>query len=474
MRRYIFFVVIMCSMFFMAVFSYLRAYYISLGISIVLISVFLANILQRSKPILRNYPVIGLMRSLLIFIRPILRQYILESYKDESPYDYKKRNVVYERATGKDSIISFGSEGNLYTPGSEWIAHSIIPTEPPEIDYVKIGYHDCLKPYLSSRINISAMGFATLSKNAVIALNLGAKLGGFSQNTGEDGICPHHLESGGDLVWQIGTGFSGCRTSDGNFDFNFFEKTSQLDTVKMIEIKLSQGAKPGVGGLFREFKTFEKFLYFVRQLRELSGGKPIGLKLCIGNPKDFLNLCDVMTETGILVDYFQIDGAEGGTIGASWELINHAGIPLLDGLAFVHNTLIKKGLRDKIKLLCSGKIATGFDIFRTIALGADICCVARGMLLALGCVQARKCKSGKCPVGIATQDVYRSKAISIEKKALEIANYHRATLHAFSELLGIAGINSTNEVSPRFIYRRLPDGSIQNYEQIYSKKFFKH
>ena len=388
------------------------------------------DMLQTHHTILRNFPVLGHFRFLFEMIRPEIYQYFVESDTDGVPFDRDTRSLVYQRAKNVRDTVPFGTKEDVYEVGYEWVNHSMAPVHnAPEDMRVTIGGPDCTQPYSASLLNISAMSYGSLSKNAILALSAGAKLGNFAHNTGEGGISPYHTEGGADLIWQIGTGYFGCRTDDGNFSEELFEAKANLEQVKMIELKLSQGAKPGHGGILpaakltaeiaairhvpmgadvnsppghRVFDTPRGLLEFIARLRTLSGGKPVGFKLCIGKRREFLSVCKAMVETGITPDFIVVDGGEGGTGAAPLEFSNHIGAPLVEGLIFVHNALIGYDLRDRVSVVASGKVTSGFDLMKRLALGADACYSARGMMLALGCIQALKCNSNHCPVGVAT------------------------------------------------------------------------
>ncbi|PKP51207.1 MAG: FMN-binding glutamate synthase family protein, partial [Bacteroidetes bacterium HGW-Bacteroidetes-12] len=382
----------------------------------------------------------------------------------------------------------------------EWMDRSIYAKIEHEINHsprVMIGGKDCKKPYSASLLNISAMSFGALSQNAVLAMNKGAKLGGFAHNTGEGGISPYHKEHGGDLIWQVGTGYFGCRNETGNFCPDTFQKNATLENVKMIEIKLSQGAKPGHGGILpatknteeiaairhvkpftdvlspprhTAFDTPEDLMNFIAQLRNLSGGKPIGFKLCVGKKQEFINFCEAMQKTGIKPDFITVDGGEGGTGAAPVEFSNSLGMPLRDGLAFVVDTLKSFGLKEEIKVIAAGKILSGFHMVRAIALGADLCNSARAMMMAVGCIQALQCNTNKCPVGVATQSKSLMKGLNVEDKSQRVANYHKKTVSAFAELLGAAGLSKPEELRREHINRRISMTTVMDYSEIYPEK----
>jgi glutamate synthase domain-containing protein 2 len=438
---------------------------------------------QRRHAVLRNYPLIGHLRFLLEFVRPELRQYFLESDQDEVPFSRAERSLVYERAKQEEDKRPFGTQLDTYGAEYEWINHSIAPRKLRGHDFrITIGGPDCKQPYSASIFNISAMSFGALSANAILALNAGAKAGGFAHDTGEGSISRHHRVHGGDLIWEIASGYFGCRNDDGSFSAEHFAAAACEPQVKMIEIKLSQGAKPGHGGVLpgakvtseiaeargvpagkdcvspaghSVFSTPIGLLQFVRQLRELSGGKPVGFKLCIGHPWEFFAICKAMLVSGITPDFIVVDGAEGGTGAAPVEFIDHVGTPLQEGLLLVHNTLVGLNLRDKIRLGASGKIITAFDIARTLAIGADWCNSARGFMFALGCLQAQTCHTGQCPTGVATQDPMRQRALHVPTKAERVTRFHHNTLQALAELVGAAGLEHPGDLKPWHIVRRV-------------------
>ena len=452
------------------------------------------DLFQRKQSIRRNYPILGHLRFFLEYLRPEIRQYFLEEDAQETPFSRNQRSIVYQRAKDVVDKRAFGTLQNVYAAGHEWINHTIVPSKLENSDFrVRIGesWHE---PYELSVFNISAMSFGALSANAIRALNKGAKLGGFAHDTGEGSISSHHREFGGDLIWEIGSGYFGCRTADGFFDPVRFVEQALDPQVKMIEIKLSQGAKPGHGGLLpgakvtpeiaeargvevgtdcispayhSAFATPIELLNFVQTLRNLSGGKPTGFKLCVGHPWEFMAIARAMSETGILPDFVVVDGAEGGSGAAPVEFSDHVGTPLREGLLLVHNTLIGLNLRDRVKIGASGKIVTAFDIARTMALGADWCNAARGFMFALGCIQAQACHTGKCPTGVATQDVLRQRALVVPDKAERVANFHRNTLAALAELISAAGLSHPNQLGPEHLIRRISGTEIRSAAQQY-------
>ncbi|HNP17514.1 MAG TPA: FMN-binding glutamate synthase family protein [Fulvivirga sp.] len=455
----------------------------------------LNDMLQKRQAIRRNFPLVGNFRYMFEAIRPEISQYFIETNFSGVPFSRQSRSIVYQRAKKELSTLPFGTQLNVYEVGYEWVNHSLLPkTVNPESLRVTIGGPDCTQPYNASILNISAMSYGSLSKNAVQALNKGAKIGGFAHNTGEGGLTQYHLMHNGDVIWQLGTGYFGARTLEGKFDEELFKEKSHHQNVKMIEIKLSQGAKPGHGGILPAEKVSEEIskirnvpahktvvsppghsafttplemLDFIKKLRDLSGGKPIGIKLCIGKRREFISICKAMVESGIQPDYVDIDGGEGGTGAAPMEYSNSIGTPLVEALTFAHNSLVGFGLRDKIKVICSGKIITAFDIIKNIAIGADLCYSARGMMMAVGCIQALRCNSNLCPTGVATQDPQLVKGLDVEDKAIRTATFHKETMHSTAEMLGSMGLNSTAELRPWHRMRRTDFTEIKHYGEIY-------
>lgn len=452
--------------------------------------------LQNKHTLLRNYPVLGGLRYLLEQIRPEMRQYFFESDTDGRPFNRRQRAVVYQRAKDVKQTVAFGALDNMYDPGYEWAAHTSFPVKvTPESMHVTIGNEQCAQPYDASLLNISAMSYGALSKTAIQALNGGAKLGGFAHNTGEGGVSPYHLQHGGDLIWQIGTGYFGCRDDEGNFSPEVFAATAAHPEVKMIELKLSQGAKPGKGGVLpaakntpeiaairkvkphvsvlspaghNAFSNPYEMMAFIQSLRKLSGGKPVGFKLCVGRESEFEAICTAMVNTGIYPDFITVDGAEGGTGAAPLEFTDSIGMPLYDALAIVVNLLKKYDLKKQVRVLASGKIITGFDIMKVLALGGDACYSARGMMLALGCIQALQCDSGSCPVGIATQDPSLYQGVEVTDKKVRVANFHRNTIYALAELMGACGFATAEKVDPAAVYRRINRTLVLSYKDIYT------
>lgn len=468
-----------------------------LAVALLLVGIY--DGLQRKHSILRNFPILGHFRYILEFIRPEIRQYFIESDEDERPISREIRSTVYQRSKNQNDTIAYGTLKEVYQPGYTWIAHSIIPVQADKVEErIIVGGPGCTQPYSASRLNISAMSFGSLSPNAIKALNLGAKIGNFYHNTGEGGISQYHLQ-GGDLVFQIGTGYFGCRDEFGRFSPEEFKVEANRPEVKMIELKLSQGAKPGHGGILpaakltkeiakvrkvpmgqdvlspiahSAFHTPIELLQFIQQLRELSKGKPVGFKLCIGQRKQFLSICKAMLETQIFPDFIAVDGAEGGTGAAPVEYSNHVGEPLESALLFVHNSLVGCQIRDKIKIICSGKIMTGFDIILHIALGADICNSARGMMIALGCVQSRQCNKNTCPTGVATQSRRLQYGLFVDEKKQRVANYHRNTIQSFIEIVGSMGLYNPSEIKPYLLKRRISETEIKPLTEVF--QFIEH
>jgi glutamate synthase domain-containing protein 2 len=451
---------------------------------------------QSEHAIRRNFPLFGRGRWIMESLRPYVRQYFVESDTDGVPINRMFRNVVYQRAKGEKDTVPFGTRVDTYRTGYEWIGHSLAATDVAEVDElrVEVGGPDCRQPYVASVFNISAMSFGALSRHAVLALNRGARLGGFYHNTGEGGIATYHLEPGGDLVWQIGTGYFGCRDDRGRFSPELFRQRATLPAVKMIEIKLSQGAKPGHGGILPAEKntpevaeirgvepgtvvvsppTHSSFdsptglLHFIAKLRELSAGKPIGFKLAIGRKSEFVAICKAMAETGIYPDFITVDGGEGGTGAAPLEYTNSVGMPLRDALAFVVDCLIGFDLKQYIRVIASGKILSGFHLVKHLALGADICNSGRGMMLALGCVQSLTCNTNRCPTGVTTQEPRLYRGLVVPDKAQRVAQFHAKTVHATADLISSAGLGHTRELNRSHIYRRVSQERILRYDRIY-------
>lgn len=449
---------------------------------------------QRRRTLSRNYPILIHFRYFLESIGPEIRQYFIEADTDDRPFSREQRSLVYQRAKNTLDKRPFGSMLDVYADGYEWINHSLHPTVIDHYDFrIEVGA-DRAQPYKASVFNISAMSFGALSANAIRALNAGAARGGFYHDTGEGSISRYHREFGGDLVWEIGSGYFGCRRADGRFDPERFAENARDPQVKMIELKLSQGAKPGHGGVLpgvkvtaeiaqargvpvgetvespaahSAFATPIELLQFIATLRELSGGKPTGFKLAVGHPWEWFAIAKAMHSTGILPDFIVVDGKEGGTGAAPIEFINRVGMPLREGLPLVHNTLVGLGLRARIKIAAAGKITSAFNIARTLAIGADWCNAARAYMFALGCIQSRNCHNDKCPTGIATQDPRRWRNLDVEDKAQRVANYHRATLASLRDLLAAAGLREPGDLRPDHILRRVSQSEVVSYAHLY-------
>ena len=446
------------------------------------------DIQQTRHSVLRNYPVIGHIRFLLEFIRPEMRQYFIEGDNEAAPFSRQQRSLVYQRAKGDADKRPFGTQMDVGAVGYEWINHSLVPTELKRHDFRVLIGEGRAQPYSASIFNISALSFGALSANAILSLNAGAKRGNFAHDTGEGSISRYHRENGGDLIWEIGSGYFGCRNTDGSFSEERFTENAILPQVRMIEIKLSQGAKPGHGGVLpgakvtleiaaargvepgvdcvspashSTFKTPIEMMRFIERLRLLSGGKPVGFKLCIGHPWEWFAIAKAMLETGITPDFIVVDGAEGGTGAAPVEFTDHVGAPLQEGLLLVHNTLVGLDLRKKIKLGCAGKVITAFDIARMLALGADWCNSARGFMFALGCIQAQACHTGHCPTGVTTQDPQRQRALVVPTKSDRVYHFHRNTLMALKELVQAAGLDDPSHITAAHIVRRSAEQSVK-------------
>jgi glutamate synthase domain-containing protein 2 len=472
------------------------AWYV-LGIVCILTGIGWFDMVQTRHSLMRNYPIVGRMRWLMEALRPKLYQYFIESDIDGRPINRLDRNTIYQRAKQETDTMPFGTQLDVYAEGYEWMSHSIAPKDFHKLDHhprVMVGNKDCRQPYNLSILNVSAMSFGSLSPNAIMALNGGAKLGGFAHNTGEGGISPYHLKMGGDIIWQIGTGYFGARDKAGNFDRAAFRQNALRPEVKMIELKLSQGAKPGHGGILpgkkntpeiaairlvepgttvysppyhSAFDTPKALVQFIGLLREESDGKPVGFKLCVGRKNEFIAICKAMVELDLYPDFITVDGGEGGTGAAPQEFSNYVGAPLMDGLAFVQNMLVGFGIRQHIRLIASGKVLSGFHIVRAIALGADACNSARAMMMALGCIQALVCNTNKCPTGVATQDPALAGGLVVEDKAKRVYNYHEDTVKTFVELLGAAGIDQPAQLTRSHIYRRVFMNEVRTLEDIF-------
>ena len=476
---------------FLVVFSTLAVTFISshlfwwmvLILSILIFVLGVYDQLQIKHSLLRNYPIIGHLRFWLEFIRPEIRQYFIESDREKLPFSRNQRALVYQRAKNVTDQKPFGTIDDVYLQNYEWLNQSSKPLEKNQIEElrIRIGNEQTNQPYLASIFNISALSFGALSANAILALNRGAKMGNFAHDTGEGSVSSYHLQYGGDLIWEIGSGYFGCRSASGEFDIEQFSQTAQLPSIKMIEIKLSQGAKPGHGGVLPAAKITPEIaftrkipmgkdcisparhpafsnpiemLHFVAKLKSYSGGKPVGFKLCIGNPQDWFSIVKAMLETGIYPDFFVIDGSEGGTGSAPTEFADHVGMPMREGLRLVHASLVGTGLRDQVKIGVAGKIVSAFDIVRVCALGADWCNSARGFMFALGCIQSRTCNTDRCPTGVATQNPLRQRSLDPGDKSQRVFNFHQNTLAALKELLVSAGVSHTRYLKPEMIMVR--------------------
>ncbi|THD63847.1 FMN-binding glutamate synthase family protein [Phenylobacterium sp.] len=454
------------------------------------------DLIQRGHSIQRNYPVIGHIRWIAELVRPEIRQYLIEADEDAAPFSRSQRSLVYQRAKGEAGEHPFGTLLDVYRDGYEFIAHSMRPalaTDPASFR-ITIGNSQCAQPYSASVFNISAMSFGALSANAIRVLNIGAKAGGFYHDTGEGSISPYHREGGGDIVWEVASGYFGCRTDDGHFDPGKFAAQARTDQVRMIEIKLSQGAKPGHGGVLpaakvtheiaetrgvpmgqdcispsrhSAFSTPREMMGFITQLRELSGGKPVGFKLCIGHPWEFMGIVKAMLETGVRPDFIVVDGGEGGTGAAPTEFSDHIGAPMREGLLFVHNTLVGAGVRRDIKVGAAGKVVSAFDIASLLAIGADWTNAARGFMFALGCVQSLSCNTNRCPTGVATQDPLRQKALVAPDKSVRVANFHRQTLRALADMLAAAGLEHPDQLDARHLVRRVSATEIRQFADLH-------
>ena len=451
---------------------------------------------QQRQAIRRNYPLLAHIRFFFEYIRPEIRQYFIEADREELPFSRAQRSIVYQRAKGSIDKRPFGTQLDLYEPHYEWMNHSIAPTEIESHDFrIQIGDVNCAQPYSASVFNVSAMSFGALSANAILALNEGARRGGFFHDTGEGSISRYHREQGGDLVWEIGSGYFGCRQADGSFDAEKFAENAALPQVKMIEIKLSQGAKPGHGGVLpgpkvtaeiaaargvavgvdcvsparhSTFSTPLELMGFVQTLRARARGKPVGIKFAVGHPWEWFGMAKAMLETGIAPDFIVVDGGEGGTGAAPLEFSDHVGAPLREALMLVHNTLVGMGLRERIRIGASGKVITAFDVVRTIAMGADWCNSARGFMFAIGCLQSQTCHSGHCPTGVATQDPKRMRALVVTDKAERVFQYHQNTLVVLKELLSAAGLTHPRELGPEHVIRRVSSTEVRSLAALHA------
>lgn len=453
------------------------------------------DVVQEQHSLLRNYPIIASVRWVFEALRPYLRQYIVEGELEGSPYTRQARSLVYARAKGEEDRQPFGTELDTRAPEYEWMTHSLAPMPVAEEPFrVRVGGAECAKPYDAAMLNISAMSFGSLGRNAIEALNLGAKMGGFYHDTGEGGLSPYHSIHGGDIVWELGSGYFGCRNRDGSFSPERFAEKAADPQVKMVEIKLSQGAKPGHGGVLPAAKVTQEIaairgiemgedcispsrhpafsspaqmMEFVARLRELSGGKPVGIKMCVGHPSETFAIVKAMLHTGIHPDFVVVDGAEGGTGAAPEELADHMGMPLREGLVLMRNALVGTGLRSKVRLAASGKVTSGFSMAANMAIGADWCNAARAFMFSLGCVMSMRCHTGHCPTGVATNDPHLQRGLVVEDKAERVASYQRHTVAALAELVAAAGLSHPSELEPHHIWHRLTPVEAKPLDRLY-------
>ncbi len=461
----------------------------------VLLAVGVYDVRQSRHAVLRNYPVLGHLRYLLEAIRPELQQYFIERNYDGRPYDRDIRSIIYERAKGTNGEQAFGTERDLTREGYEYLVHSSVPSEPPDTPpRVTVGGPDCTQPYDMALLNVSAMSFGSLSAAAVRAMGRGAAEGGFAQDTGEGGLSEHHLEAGADLVWELGTGYFGARTRDGDFDPEQFRDKAAHERVRCVSLKLSQGAKPGIGGVLpgakvsaeiarvrgvpqgrtcvsppahRVFSTPRELVRFLARMRELAGGKPTGVKLCVGSRTDVLAMCKAMLEEGVAPDFVVVDGAEGGTAAAPLEYEDHMGLPLTDGLVAVHNALVGTGLRGRVRVGASGKVAAGNDVVKRLIQGADYTNAARAMMMAAGCIQAQVCHTNHCPVGVATQNPRRARALDVGDKSARVRRYQEATVHEALRMMGSMGARTPSDLSPHMLRQRVSPTRTRSYAELY-------
>ncbi|WP_264792218.1 FMN-binding glutamate synthase family protein [Aureispira anguillae] len=454
------------------------------------------DVLQNKHAIRKNYPLLGRLRYTLETFRPAIQQYFVEDDLNGKPFSRRKRSLVYQRAKQENETVPFGTQIDIYDEGYEWMVHSAYPLDASKMDRsprVRVGGKDCKQPYELSLYNISAMSYGSLSANAVTAMNKGAKKGKFAHNTGEGGVSPYH-QQGGDLIWQLGTGYFGARAADGNFDPQKYKKTVAQECIKMIELKLSQGAKPGKGGILpaikntveiagirgvkphepvlspsyhKAFNSPEGLMHFVQELRDLSGGKPVGFKLCIGSEKEFYDMCKAMIKTNICPDFITIDGGEGGTGAAPVEFSDSLGMPMKDGLSFAVDTLRGFNLKKDIVVIAAGRITSAFDLVKALALGADACYSARAMMMAVGCIQALECHTNQCPTGVATQDKKLMKGLDVEDKSDRVYHFHKKTLYAFVDMMAAAGIDHPSKIKRKHIFERTTIGMVRRYDQLY-------
>jgi glutamate synthase domain-containing protein 2 len=456
----------------------------------------IADVTQKHHSILRNYPVIGHLRFALEYIRPELQQYFIERNYDGRPYDRDTRSLIYERAKGTNQEQAFGTERDVNKVGYEYLVHSTAPLEPPaQPPKVRIGGPDCTQPYEMALLNVSAMSFGALSSNAILALNKGAAMGGFAHDTGEGGLTEYHLRNGGDIVWEIGSGYFGARTKDGRFDPQMFADKAAHPSVKCLSLKLSQGAKPGIGGVLpaskvtteiaqarnvpegekcvspaahKVFSTPRELIQFMATMRELAQGKPVGFKLCVGSRSDMLAICKAMLAEGITPDFIIVDGSEGGTGAAPMEYEDHMGTPLTEGLMLVHNALVGTGLRGRIQIGAAGKVATGTDIVKRIIQGADYTNAARAMMMATGCIQSQRCHTNQCPVGVATQDPRRARALDVENKSIRVQRFQEATVSEAMRMMASMGASGPDQLTPLMMRRRIGHMNTKSYAELYN------
>ena len=467
----------------------------ALVVIVPLLAVTLGDLVQTEHSLRRNYPASAHVRWFFEWLRPFLRAYVVESNLEGRPFSIDDRSLVYARAKGDVDAHPFGTELDVYSGEYEWLAHSMVPNSSAPRDMrVTIGSDQCAKPYSASRLNISAMSFGSLGANAIEALNLGAKIGGFYHDTGEGSISPYHRKHGGDIVWELGSGYFGCRTKDGQFDPEHFRDRAQADQVRMTEIKMSQGAKPGHGGVLpgpkvtkeiaetrdieegkdclspaahSAFSTPKELLEFAARMRDMSGGKPVGIKLCVGFPHELMAVVKAMLATGITLDFIVIDGAEGGTGAAPTELSDRVGMPLREGLIIARNALVGAGLKGQVKLAASGKVSSGAAIAMNAALGADWCNAARSFMFSLGCVQSMKCHTDLCPTGVATQSPARQRGLVVPEKAERVARFHKSTINALHEIVVAAGLNSPDDFRPSHLRQRINVAEMKQMDEIY-------
>lgn len=477
-------------------FSKNPAWYNGLYFTIPFLLLAIYDLLQKKHALLRNYPVVGRLRYIMESVRPEMRQYFFESDLDGKPFNRRQRAIVYQRAKNEKQTVAFGMQSDPYAPGFEWVAHSLYPLKiKDETLRVWIGNQQCSQPYHASIYNIGAMSYGALSKTAISSLNKGAHLGKFAHNTGEGGISDYHLH-GGDLIWQIGTGYFGCRNKYGFFDPLAFQFNALRPQVKMIELKLSQGAKPSHGGLLpaqkntaeiaairqvmpgvtvhspashTAFDNADGLIFFLHRLRDLSEGKPVGFKICIGNKQEFTDICQAIVTSGCYPDFITVDGAEGGTGAAPLEFTDNIGMPLFEALAFVKQSLDQFNLSGHIKIIASGKIVTGFDILKVMAMGASACYSSRGMMFSLGCIQALVCDSGKCPVGVATQNSSLYKGLDPEEKSVRVFNFHANTIKATREMMEACAFQDVHSVQAGNFFKRIDEQETRSFKEIYFK-----